>query len=346
MRRSIKDIAAKAGVSIGTVDRVLHNRGRVAPETEVRVREALRALEYHTNVFASTLRTGKVFRFGVLMPRTGPFAAYWELPLKGILRAAGELKPLNVRVETFFYDVSGGEDAFRKAIAALDPERMDGLIMAPVLGEACRELIGRLPPGMPLVFFDTFLPGVRPLTTIGQDSRQAGRVAARLMRLLLPEGGPVVVVRHLPTDCHLQERENGFMEGLEGDDRFAVVVETMDLTGPGPSLDARVRAMGARHPLLRGIFVTNANTFPYIPLAQNLGTAPRPVLVGFDLIAPNVAGLRSGAIDFLISQKPEQYGYLSVNSLYRHLLLRESVPEQQATAIEIVCRENLTFSGS
>ena len=45
-RVRIKDIADKAGVSTGTVDRVLHDRGRVAPNVKKRVLEVVDELGY------------------------------------------------------------------------------------------------------------------------------------------------------------------------------------------------------------------------------------------------------------------------------------------------------------
>ena len=47
---TIKQIAAQAGVSIGTVDRVLHKRGRVSKETEALVLEICRKNDYAQNI--------------------------------------------------------------------------------------------------------------------------------------------------------------------------------------------------------------------------------------------------------------------------------------------------------
>lgn len=340
-RKSIKEIARLAQVSIGTVDRVLHDRGRVAPQTEERVRAIIRELDYKPNMFASALKTGKTFRFAVLMPQPGPFCEYWELPLNGIRKAARELAPLNVRVDSFFFDLSAGPAGLREAAARLKPADLDGLIMAPVLAEEFSTLIAGLPAELPYVFFDSFLPQARPLTVIGQDSHRAGRVAGQLMSLLLPQGGEVVVIRNLPCDFHLQEREKGFGEYLAARAGFRTVVEEVDLAAEGSKLDERIAAIARRHPTMDGLFVNNANTFPYARLSRKQTGTGRVVCVGFDLLPGNIDGLRQGSIDFLISQKPEEYGYRSVSTLYRHLALKETVPAHISTPVEIVCRENL-----
>ena len=46
---TIKDIAERAGVSIGTVDRVIHNRGRVSEETRKTILDLVRELDYRPN---------------------------------------------------------------------------------------------------------------------------------------------------------------------------------------------------------------------------------------------------------------------------------------------------------
>ena len=59
-RVTIKDIAAMAGVSIGTVDRVLHNRGEVNQATHERVMSFVDELGYTPNLLAKSLALKKV----------------------------------------------------------------------------------------------------------------------------------------------------------------------------------------------------------------------------------------------------------------------------------------------
>ena len=69
MRATIKMIAEKAGVSIGTVDRVLHDRPYVKAEVRERVLQVMEELDYHPNHMASALATsGTPRRFAVVQP--------------------------------------------------------------------------------------------------------------------------------------------------------------------------------------------------------------------------------------------------------------------------------------
>ena len=64
----IKDIAKLAGVSIGTVDRVIHNRGEVAEKTRLKVQRILKETNYSPNVMAQVLKSKKRFHLVSLLP--------------------------------------------------------------------------------------------------------------------------------------------------------------------------------------------------------------------------------------------------------------------------------------
>jgi LacI family transcriptional regulator len=64
----IKDIALLAGVSIGTVDRVIHERGEVAEKTRQKVQKLLKESNYSPNVIAQVLKSKRKFHLVSLLP--------------------------------------------------------------------------------------------------------------------------------------------------------------------------------------------------------------------------------------------------------------------------------------
>ena len=66
---TIKDIAARAGVSTGTVDRVLHNRPNVSKSALEKVNKALEELDYRPNMYASALAYNKTYNFYIVLPK-------------------------------------------------------------------------------------------------------------------------------------------------------------------------------------------------------------------------------------------------------------------------------------
>jgi LacI family transcriptional regulator len=59
----IKDIAERAGVSVGTVDRVLHHSPNVSPKALEKVSKALEELDYQPNMYAPALAYNKSYNF-------------------------------------------------------------------------------------------------------------------------------------------------------------------------------------------------------------------------------------------------------------------------------------------
>ena len=74
---TIKDIAARAGVSTGTVDRVLHNRPNVSKAALEKVNKALEEMDYRPNMYASALAYNKEYTFYVVLPKHEQ-EAYWD----------------------------------------------------------------------------------------------------------------------------------------------------------------------------------------------------------------------------------------------------------------------------
>jgi LacI family transcriptional regulator len=68
---TLRDIARQAGVSLATVDRVLHNRPGVRPDTVRRVKEAIERNAFQPHMAAAELARGRARRFAFVMP-SGP----------------------------------------------------------------------------------------------------------------------------------------------------------------------------------------------------------------------------------------------------------------------------------
>src|SRR5512145_189174 len=97
-RVTIKDIAAMANVSIGTVDRVLHKRGEVNPQTEERVLSFVEKLGYTPNLLAKSLALKKSFNIMALIPEAGVNNPYWKEPVTGFNRATKELDDFHAKI--------------------------------------------------------------------------------------------------------------------------------------------------------------------------------------------------------------------------------------------------------
>jgi len=363
---TLRDIAEKAGVSIGTVDRVLHNRGRFSPDTARRVHRIISEVGYKPNLMARRLSDSRSCRIGVLLPFPEQDSGYWSLPLSGVKRAAEELEPFGLTLEIRHYNrYRDSTGSFSRAAAELLVTHPDGILMAPLTEQPTRDFLTDLKPDIPVIFFDTDLPGVRRTAYIGQDSYQSGRLAARLTHMLIDGKNAkrtdtrsriLIVSPDLEND-HLKNRIRGFQNSSSREvDILKVSVESdQNREHFFKQLENSLRPFRRRHgrvsgaPVpVAGIFVCDASAhFVADYLAARTETrsihAETPALVGYDLVRENRYWLKQGMIDFLLTQRPADQGFNGVNRLFRKIFLDDDIPENEYTPIDIVTRENLNY---
>ena len=153
----IVDIARMAGVSVATVDRVIHNRGKVSEENLARINEVLRRVDYRPNLIARSLASGRRYTLCAVMPRFAP-GEYWADFEAGIARAEAEAARYNVVVRRVCFD-QYDRSSFESLLETLRREEYDGAVIATLFAEMvepfARELDAR---GVPYVFVATGWP--------------------------------------------------------------------------------------------------------------------------------------------------------------------------------------------
>jgi len=322
---------------------VLHNRGRVHPDTEARVRRIIKELNYRANIFAKHLKMGRVFTFGVLMPRPQQDSYYWLLPYRGIEKAQQELASHRVRASFFFFDRFNDKSVLTTGQKLLKV-RLDGLLAAPVLPGSFLQFCPSLPPGLPLVFFDSYIPGLKPLTFIGQDAFQSGLLASRLMRQTIHrKKGIVAIVKILPEDYHIIERMEGFIRGSRDWPGFRTEVLELGGSWTAAETKALLEAFYQKHRDLAGIFVTNAMTHKVAEWWKGNPARDKIILIGYDPIPKNIRLLKEGTIDFLLSQQSERQGYEGLYALFRKVVLGEEMKPRIMTQIDIITADNVDY---
>lgn len=342
---TIKDIARRAGISIGTVDRVLHNRGRVSRVTARRVSSIVKKLGYTTNVFARHLSLSRQFTFGVIMPKLYQDSSYWELLAKGIDRATSELSASRIRTVYFLYD-KYSRQSFITQTYALSATSIDGVIIAAGFTNLAKEFMTgfqqKLKQPVPCICLDSAIPGVSSLSSIYQDSFQSGVVAAKLMCMSLKNKGSIAVVRVFPESYHINERARGFESYIR---RFPYLkIHMYDMTdNQKATFETLTRKILEENPSLVGIFVTNANTHYVAEFLEKKDDSKKVILIGYDLVKKNRRFLEQNIIDYIISQQPEVQGYRGVYSLYRHLILKQPCKKNVLMPIDIITKENCTY---
>ncbi|HPG40425.1 MAG TPA: substrate-binding domain-containing protein [bacterium] len=343
---TLQKIAQLANVSIGTVDRVIHNRGRVSKETETKIRNIVKELDYKPNILAQSLSLSKTreYHFGVLIPKFSQDGKYWELPLRGINKAKEELTVYKVKTIFSFYD-KYSESSFEKAFNTMvfSTNKLDGLVISPVLSHVTEELIKKIPPELPYVFLDSYIPNSKCISYIGEESYNSGILAAKLMNMLIKESGTVAAFNVIPKDNHINDRVSGFLHYMQEHSGNKIEVYIADRISDKRAFYNMTNQIVDNCRDLQGIFVPISTIYQVAEHIKNISPDHKVFLIGYDLIEENLSFLKDGIIDFLISQRSELQGYLSIVSLFNFIALNQKANNKIMVPFDILTKENVDF---
>lgn len=342
-RPTIQMVAELAGVSRGTVDRVLNGRAHVREEVRQRVLDAIRQSGYVSPREAHLRQlspSSPSLRLGVLLPNwEGQFRTEVEA---GIGQARAELEGGGVQVLVRRCET----DLPQEALDLLEDLRREGAAGLAVCAVNDPSVSGALAEaaeaGVPCVTFNSDLPESRRLCFVGQDIHRSGRVAGGLMaRLTGREGTVLAAVGNLKFDGH-RSRLDGFCQRMAETgfpaERIAVA-ETFN------DYETTLRIVGeaiAAHPGLRGVYMANLSVSGCAAAIEKAGRKGQIHVVCHDVNESVRRLLLDGSVDFTIPQDFVRQGRVPL------LLLRDYVRTGRLTdqrrfreQIDILCAENL-----
>jgi len=342
----IKDIAKLAGVSIGTVDRVLHDRGEVSEKTRVKVQKILKETNYSPNVMAQVLKSRKRFHLVSLLPESTEDNSFWKKHSLGMIRAIEELDPFPVILSQVTFDLQS-EDDFQKKTSIVLNLNPDGVLLAPIFKSESIAFCSRLhKEQIPFIFIDGFIEDTDFLAYIGEDIFQSGRVAGQLIDMVTPENSDILVVtiaRNIQNVHHLSNRTQGFLSYFQksGSNKG----KKININIPEPSAETVKKAFDRafrEYPGIGSIFITGSRSYLIAMYLENKGLKSIN-LIGYDLLDLNVKYLKSGITRFLIGQRPEEQTYKGIKKLFEFLSLHKIPDKIEYLPVDIVTSENVNF---
>jgi LacI family transcriptional regulator len=342
----IKDIALLAGVSIGTVDRVLHNRGEVAEKTRLNVQKILKETNYSPNLMAQVLKLKKRFHLVSLLPEPGEDNSFWLKHPLGMAKAVEELDPFPVTLSQVTFDMLNEEDFQSKTLRVLNL-KPDGILLAPIFKSESISFCSRLlKEGIPFVFVDGFIENADFLAYTGENVFQSGRVAGQLIDMVTPEKKDILVVniaRNIQNVHHLNNRSQGFLNYFQESGRNTGKKVDLNITNPSPeSVRIALDRAFTKSPEIGSIFITGSKSYLIASYLQEKGLDSIN-LIGYDLLDLNVKYLKSGIIKFLIGQRPEEQALKGIKKLFEFLSLNKIPEKMEYLPVDIVTSENVDF---
>jgi LacI family transcriptional regulator len=337
---TIREIAKLAGVSIGTVDRVIHSRGRVSPETAQKVGAILDKHHFTPNPIARRLKKNRAYHFCALIPRGDLDSGYWGQAIQGIQDGALEMEALGIETEIIefnHYDSKGFEKTVKETLV----KTPDGVVFAPLSPDISGPFTENLQKKyIPYVFFDSSLPEAKPICTIGQDSYKGGYLAGKLLHLFIGTITGTVAVLYIPWSYHIGQRKAGFLCYTAEQGIRAKVKNYSQEDGTRLSGEEIANFLQTQQDL-QGVFVSNADVPQIAEAAEDRRKKGNFFIVGYDLVPANHKLLKEGRIDAIISQRPQEQSHQALLCLYRHIVLGYRIDSSIEMPLDIYIQENV-----
>lgn len=345
---TINMVAERAGVSRGTVDRVLNQRPHVRPELYDRVVQAIREMGYVPPKEDQSIALGlgnehimeKKGMLGVVMPN---WKGYFRSEVMRGIKDAQEL------LQNYFIDVSIEE--CDTTLPEESIERMENLVKQgakgisicamdhPRIAEKIDELSEK---EIPVITYNSDISNCNRLCFVGQDLAASGRVAGELMAKYLRPGDQLIAAVANPNFHAHRLRLQGFCDLLYEKGFQKSSIHLIETYNDYMLTFQNVKNILRQKPGIKGIYMANHSVSGCAEAIHSMGLTGKIHVISHDLTESTKRLLKSGRIDFAIAQDIYQQGYRPLLELRKYL--SKTGPREMETSrqkIDIICAENI-----
>lgn len=335
---TIKNIAELAGVSKGTVDRVIHKRGKVSKKAFEKVNAILSEIDYKPNLLARSLKNTKNHHICVVLPNylKDPF---WLPCFEGIEEAINEYTSFGVFIEPFYFKPNDVESFLEvnNKVLELKP---DAVLLTPLFYNETVEIVTKYAQNNIIVSkFNNQLEIKNTKNFVGQDLFKSGRLAASLLKMIIPKNATIAIL-HVDEDfnnaIHMQEKEKGFRDYFKNSENYTVLT----FNSKQSQLENTLTSIFSKPQNIEAIFVTTSKVYNIAEFLKN-NNRTNVKLIGYDLLDENIAYLKESVISFLIHQNPKKQVYLGLTYLVEYFLFNKEIPAKSLLPIDIITSENV-----
>lgn len=337
---TIKNIAELAGVSKGTVDRVIHKRGKVSAKALKKVNAILNEIDYKPNLLARSLKNTKNYQICVIMPdyKKDPF---WVPCYKGVLEAISEFSAFGIFINPYFFDPTEVKSFIEINTIVLN-RSPDAVLIAPLFYKETVKIVNAYKASNIIVSkFNNPLEIENTENFVGQDLFKSGRVAGNLLNSITQKNSTIAII-HIDEDLdnalYIQEKERGFRSYFDGKEKSNYKIATHSLKQH--RLKEELETIINSNSKVNAVFVTTSKIYKVAEYIKQK-KLQEIKLVGYDLLSENIEFLNDDVINFLIHQNPKKQVSLGIKFLVDFFLFNKKIPSKSLLPIDIITSENL-----
>ncbi len=338
----LQDVAAEAGVSLATADRVLNGRAGVRERTAQKVHAAAQRLAYRPDPAAARLARARPWRLAFLLPEgSNSFVALLRAELEALAPWLAEHRAkASVVLADEFAPVAAAQ-----AIASLRGQADAAVLMCqdhPLVRHAIEELAAS---GTTVVTLVSDVPTPARSHFVGIDNVAAGRTAGTLLGRFVPPPrhgrarvGVVLGSRWLRDHA---ERLFGFQQVLAAEHPHIELVDPLEGRDKSELTEPLVRHLLERTPDLAGLYSIGAGNRGIATALRGSGAAGRVVWVCHELTAHARLALLDGTASAVINQSAAREVRAACRVALQQLARERLLPGEDRIRIEIFLKDNL-----
>ncbi len=332
---TIKKIAEIAGVSRGTVDRVLNNRPGVKDEVRKRVLSISEALDYEPNIAGKALvKQNKPYNIGVILPQVGDDKFYTEIN-RGMEAAQKEYKDWGINV---IYEYSR-EYSVANQISCIDniiQKDISALAFVPIDNEEIVKKINALNKSIIPVTYVTDIEGIKKLCFIGIDAEKCGRIAGDLLGKILNNNENIILLTTSKEVLAQKLKRKGVLDSINESEKKINIVGVYEIYDRDDKAFESIIKAFRENETINGIYSATGLGIGGLGKALKLVDPENKVhVITSDLIPETMELLQKRIVDFTITQQPFNIGHRTIKYISNYLLRGVTPPKRVKTRQEI-----------
>ena len=342
MAVTLQQIADLAGVSRGTVDRALNNRGHIKLEVEEKIKRIAKELGYQPSFAGRALAMAKKnLKIGVILQSAN--TPFMKVVLKGLETAKKELESFGASVNIKTIDgINAGEVV--NIMEKMKADNVSGIALSPSEDRYLMQTVNRFSEEyhIPVLTFNSDLEDTSRICFVGQNTKKSGQTAAGLMGEILNGKGKIMIISGYEENLSLKNRKNSFIKEIE------LSYPEIEIIGVRYGYDDNwVAEKIAEEALkeytdIKGFYITGSGVVGVCKAIKNAKKDKEIKVIANDFIEENIYWLLDGTINFLIGQDAYTQGYESVMLLFRKFFYDEEPKNKfQYTEIFIKTKYNI-----
>ena len=335
---TIREIAKLAGISRGTVDRVINKRGRVHPETEKRIQNILHNKGYRLNSHARALSIQKRKFEVAYIYHISEINTFFEDIVTGINAKVSELKNYSINLKIVPVRLNDTR-LFLRALNEMQKKKVDGIIVTPFKAPEITEKINELVDmGFPVITCNIDSADSKRMAFIGCNLYKSGFTAGGLMGIIVSGQVQIGIV----TSGIHYERDRGFIDAITKNHPDIHIVDTIEAEEDDEKTLNQTKLLMKKNPFIQAIFANTVAVKGICQALMDLGLHKKVKVICFDDM-PIIRNLMvEGIVSAVVVQNPFWQGYHSFEMLWDYLLNRR-IPDEEInfSDIEIRIKESL-----